>query len=90
MVHGFFSAVPGLSLVTVQGLLAVVRALLMLWCAGSKTQGLKGCGMRALFSRSVWDLSSLTRDRTHIPCIGRQSLNHWTTGKFQYFLFMSS
>ena len=26
----------------------------------------------------MWDLSALTRDRTHAPCIGRQSLNHWT------------
>ena len=26
----------------------------------------------------MWDLSSMTRDRTHTPCIGRQSLNHWT------------
>ena len=26
-----------------------------------------------------WDFSSLTRARTHIPCIGRQILNHWTT-----------
>ena len=25
------------------------------------------------------NLSSLTWDRTHTPCIGRQSLNHWTT-----------
>ena len=25
----------------------------------------------------MWDLSSLIRDRTHIPCIGRWSLNHW-------------
>ena len=23
--------------------------------------------------------SSWTRDRTHVPCIGRQILNHWTT-----------
>ena len=23
--------------------------------------------------------SSLTRDQTHVPCIGRQILNHWTT-----------
>ena len=29
--------------------------------------------------RGMWDLSSLTRDRTRTPCIGRQSLNHWTT-----------
>ena len=26
-----------------------------------------------------WDLSSLTRDRTYAPCIGKWSLNHWTT-----------
>ena len=33
-----------------------------------------------LVSRSVEfeDLSSLTRDQTHTPCIGRQRLNHWT------------
>ena len=28
--------------------------------------------------RGMWDLSSPTRDRTRNPCIGRQSLNHWT------------
>ena len=27
----------------------------------------------------MWDLSSPTRDRTHTPCMGRRSLNHWTT-----------
>ena len=27
----------------------------------------------------MWDLSSLTRDGTSIPCIGRQSLNLYTT-----------
>ena len=26
---------------------------------------------------SMWGLSSLTRDWTHIPCIERQILNHW-------------
>ena len=26
----------------------------------------------------TWDLSSLTRDRTHTHCIGRRSPNHWT------------
>ena len=30
------------------------------------------------WSRGMWDLSSPTRDRTRTPCIGRQSLNHWT------------
>lgn len=27
----------------------------------------------------IWDLGSLTKDRIHIPCIGRQSLNHGAT-----------
>ena len=29
----------------------------------------------------MWDLSFLTRDWTHTPCTGRQSLNHGTTGE---------
>ena len=40
----------------------------------------------------MWDLSSPTRDQTHTPCIGRQSLNHRTAREvprnpFFYFLF---
>ena len=27
--------------------------------------------------------SSLSRDRTHVPCIGRWTLNHWATRKVQ-------
>ena len=27
----------------------------------------------------MWDFTSLIRDQTHTPCIGKQSLNHWTT-----------
>ena len=27
----------------------------------------------------MWNFSSLTRDKAHTPCTGRQSLNHWTT-----------
>ena len=29
--------------------------------------------------RAMWHLSSPTRDRTFIPCIGRWILNHWAT-----------
>ena len=32
-----------------------------------------------LGSYSVWDLSSLTRDRIPVTCIARWILNHWTT-----------
>ena len=30
-------------------------------------------------SHDTWDFSMLTRDQTNAICIGRQSLNHWTT-----------
>ena len=29
----------------------------------------------------MWDLGSLTRDQIPILCLGRQMLDHWTTGK---------
>ena len=32
-------------------------------------------------------LSFPSRDQTHIPCIGRQILNHWTTKKVPGWLF---
>ena len=31
----------------------------------------------------MWDLCSSTRDQTCPACIGRQSLNHWTTSEVQ-------
>ena len=34
------------------------------------------------------DLSSPTRDRTHVSCIGRQILNHWTTSKVLPFIYI--
>ena len=35
---------------------------------------------------SMWDLSSPTRDQTHRPCIGRQSLNLWEVPDLLYSL----
>ena len=57
--------------------------------------GLSSCGLRALEHRlsSLWRMglvapwhveSSWTRDRTHVPCIGRQILNHCATREVQY------
>ena len=50
---------------------------------------LSGCGMQTSLAAmhglsccetcGLWHLSSLTRDQTCIPCIGRWILNHWTT-----------
>ena len=37
------------------------------------------CYVLGFWPRGMWDCSSLTRDRTCTLCIGRQSLNHWTT-----------
>ena len=41
-----------------------------------------------ILARRHVDLSSLTWDLTHIPCIGRQSLNHWTTREVLETLFL--
>ena len=35
----------------------------------------------------MWDLSSPTKDRTRIPCIGRLILNHWTVKEVHYAEF---
>ena len=37
----------------------------------------------------MWDLSSLTRNRTHVPYISRWILNHWTIRKMHQ-LFLES
>ena len=29
--------------------------------------------------QDMWDFNSLTRDQTCTPCVGKRSLNHWTT-----------
>ena len=36
-------------------------------------------GLFVSWPQGMWDLSSLTRDQTCTLCIGRWSLNHWTT-----------
>ena len=48
---------------------------------------LSSCGAWVFVVPSMWDLSSPSRDQTHVPCIGRWSLTHWTTRKGpMYFL----
>ena len=46
------------------------------------------CGTQAWLPHGRWDLSSQTRDQTHVPCIGRQILNHWTTKEVPLFPFV--
>ena len=40
---------------------------------------LSSCSMQTLLLQVTWDPSSSTRDQTHVPCVARQILNHWTT-----------
>ena len=44
-------------------------------------------GAPALLPLSMWDLSSLTKDQTCIPCIERQILNHWVTRQIPHHFF---
>ena len=37
--------------------------------------------MRAQLPCSMWDLSSPTRNRTYVPCIGKWILNYWIVSK---------
>ena len=52
-------------------------------------------GLTALRHVGMWEFSSLTRDWTCVPRIGRQFLNHWTTREipkgyvFRWYLFPS-
>ena len=41
-------------------------------------QGLSSCSTQAELLCGMWDLSSLTRDQTHVLCIARVIPNHWT------------
>ena len=72
-----FVAVHRLSLVAVSGAalyLCVVFSLLL------QSVGSRVCGLQWMWCTGLvvlWHVeSSWTRDRAHVPCIGRQTLNH--------------
>ena len=48
------------------------------------------CAVQARLPCTMWDLSSLTRDCTLVPCIGRRFLNHWVTREVPYNFFLNS
>ena len=58
------------------------------WCTGSRAQGLSSCHMWAWLPCSMWDISSWTRDQTHILCNGRLILNHWTAREVPHWLLL--
>ena len=64
----------GYSLAEVRGRLVAVASLLL--STGPREHALGSCGTRAV-SKAVECFQ--TRDRTHVPCLGRQILNPWTS-----------
>ena len=53
-----------------------------LQCAGFSGGGAQAAGHKGLVVVALWLVGSFhTRDRTCVPCIGRQILNHWTASK---------
>ena len=48
--------------------------------------GLFSYDVLAQLLHGIWNLSSLTEDQTHIPCIAGQILNHWTTREVPLFM----
>ena len=55
-----------------------LRWLLLLQSMGPRVCGLQQLRHMVLFA--PWhEESSRARDQTHVPCIGRWILNHWTT-----------
>ena len=97
-----FVAACGLSLAVASGGYSSMRCtgfslqwLLLLRSTDSRHKGFSNCGMRAqqLWCKGVVAPrhvgSSKTRDRTYVPCIGRQILNHWATREVPHPTFKS-
>ena len=70
-------------------LVVVCGFSLQLWHVGSRARGLCSCGAQAQLPGGMWGLSSLTRDQTRVPCIGRRILYHWTTAEVPFFFFLN-
>ena len=70
-------------LVAARGLFIVARGLSN---CGAWAPERRGSVVAACWAHGMWDLSSPTRDRTHVPCIGRRILNHWTNREIPAFV----
>ena len=45
----------------------------------SLLHGFRSWGALTYLPYGMWDISSLMRDQTHVPCIVRWILNHWAS-----------
>ena len=86
VVFGLYCCVQAFSSCSKQGLL-LSCGVWVFHCGGFSCFGALAAGM---WTQSLWHMglfaqqhveSSLTRDQTHVLCIDRQILNHWSTGE---------
>ena len=88
--HWVFIALHGLSLVAASECdsLVAVCGLLIMVTSFIAEHGLQALGLQQLWLRVLvapWLMGfSQTRDRIHVPCIGRQIPNHWTKFFIRY------
>ena len=66
-------------------------------CCRAKAPGHPGCSGWSTQAKQLWRVglvalrhveSSQNRDRPHVPCIGRQILNHWTTRDILHYFWI--
>jgi len=80
-------------LIALHRLLMLWRPL-VLWGMGCRRTGFSSCSAWAPLCTGLVALrhvgSSQTRDRTHVPCIGRCILNPWTTLEVPYLNLLNS
>ena len=70
----------------------IFNCYLFIFCAGLVfivRYVLSSCGAQAWLPCSMWGLSSLTRDPTHVLYVERQILNHWTTREVPKACFLN-
>lgn len=77
-----YLAAPGLSCGTPQ----VLHCGVTLPVAGRLLSSCSGQAQSHPHPTSIWDLSSLTRNQSHVFCIGGWILNHWTSGQVPLFI----
>ena len=84
--HCFLLSIPVFIAAHRLSLVAALGDFSSWWCkgfllqnTGSRACRLSRCSVWVQLPHGMWDLSSLTRNRTCVPCIERQILNHWTT-----------
>ena len=76
--HSFLKNVFIYLFIWLHRVLVAARGIFIASC-GSVCHRLSSCGIRAYLLRGMWDLSSPTRDPSHVPCIARWIIYLWAT-----------